>query len=307
MVKKTKDPADYVFDGRAMHGCYLMEDGSVGYIQDADFDIEEFIEDDDDWEEYDETGETPKSLYLNGREPIGNICIDMYIGMDDFLQGDCFLYYNGETMRDWCQRNGEYCPVEELPYEVWEALENDDTEAMGRFCKKYPGLMKNFGETTSDGEKPTEKAAKKRSKKTSPVSDVPILHPYYEPIRPLSYYEQGLKVCPNCGDDIFTYRDDVDVKICRTCGCAYSTRNEKIYPEYWDHEKFNKYREENEKDRKWWFEKSKDYKMWDGTAWSPENFDRLRYGGLFNFENPKDRSRILNFSLKRKNGKNKRK
>jgi len=306
VARNSNNPADFVFDGCALHGCYLMEDGSVGYIQDPEFDIEEFI-DDDDWDEYEEMGETPRSLYLNGREPIGNICIDMYTGMGDFLQGDCFVYYDGETLRDWCARNGEYCPVKKLPEEVWKALENDDADSMGRFCKKYPDLMKNFGETVPDDVKPAKKTARKSSKKAPPVSDVPILHPNFEKITPLSYWSYDIRVCPSCGDDKSTYRSDVDVKICRNCGCAYSTRDEKIYPEYWDHDIFEAYREKHEKERERWFESSKDYKMFGNDAWSPENFDRLRYGGLFNFENPKDRSRILNFSLKRKNGKNNRK
>ena len=86
------------------HGCYLFDDGTFGYIGDPEFDPEDFLED----------GETEDDLIRDGRRPIGNIYIDRWTKDGEFIQGGCFLYYEGETMKDYCDRNGEPHPVREF-------------------------------------------------------------------------------------------------------------------------------------------------------------------------------------------------
>ena len=50
LFNKKEDPADYVFRrGHISGGCYLFDDGTFGTIADPEFDITEFLEDDD-WE-----------------------------------------------------------------------------------------------------------------------------------------------------------------------------------------------------------------------------------------------------------------
>lgn len=129
-VRKT-DPADYVFRaGYSPHGCYLFEDGTFGYIGDPEFDPEEFLE--EDMEESD--------LYLNGRRPIGNLYIDRWTKDGEFIQGGCFIYYEGERMRDYCDRNGEPHPVREIPEEVIEMFESGDFSNLKMLQKKVPEL-----------------------------------------------------------------------------------------------------------------------------------------------------------------------
>ena len=297
MPKKTKNPADYVFiEGGIIHGTYLFEDGSVGYIANPEFDPTDYYEDED-WEDYDpmETDEVPPHLYQDGKKPIGNIYIDRYIAFGDngFQQGGCFWYYEGETLRDYCERNGEPLPVKELPDEVYDALENDDLNAFRKYVRVYPEL-KSFLDDV-----PEPKTKKKQNR----GSDVPVLNPRFVPIKPLSeddYWYNDLKICPNCGSDLFQWMGDTDVKICSECGCAYSTSRAEVYQEYWDHQKFDEYRMEKEKERQNWFKNGANYAVFGGEAYSPENFDRLRYGALFDYKKPKDRSRILNFNFRRK-------
>ena len=38
-------------------------------------------------------------------------------------RGGCFLYFEGETLRDYCDRNGEAYPVRNIPGEVIDAFE----------------------------------------------------------------------------------------------------------------------------------------------------------------------------------------
>jgi hypothetical protein len=142
MARRYNDPADYVFDPNySIGGCYLFDDGTVGCIGDPDFEIDEdYFEDEDEYEYYDKTGRVPQRLWENGREPIGNIYIDRYGGIGDFLQGDCFWYYEGETLRDWCIRNGYPLPVLEVPEEVYEALEDGNVSALREYARDIPEL-----------------------------------------------------------------------------------------------------------------------------------------------------------------------
>ncbi len=129
--KKREDPADYVFRrGYSPHGCFLFEDGTFGYIGDPEFDMEDFLDDD----------QEPEDLWLDGKEPIGNIYIDRWDADGEFYQGGCFLYYEGETLRDYCDRNGEPYPVRRIPEEVIEMFESGDFSQIKRWRKEVPEL-----------------------------------------------------------------------------------------------------------------------------------------------------------------------
>ena len=105
-----KGPADFVFrKGYSSQGSYLFSDGTFGFIGDPDFDASEFIDDPDyDILEFDDREEYEAYLRkeFGGKLPIGNMYIDRWTPEGKFIQGDCFLYYEGETIRDWCDRNG---------------------------------------------------------------------------------------------------------------------------------------------------------------------------------------------------------
>ena len=297
--KKTDDPADEVFrPGYRNGGTFLFDDGSIGYIADPEFDITEYYEDDD-WDDYDpmETDEVPPRLYLDGKKPIGNIYIDRYtsFGSDGFQQGGCFWYYEGETYRDYCDRNGEPCPVKRIPDEIYEAFEADDLETIKGYCKQFPELKALIEDVPAPKKKPEPKK-----------SDVNILNPRFVPIKPLSeddYWFDDLEICPNCGSDRFRRLEGSEVRICTECGCAFVNSwksGQRIDYDKWDHEIFNRYREAREQERSRWFKKGSNYAVFGGEAYSPENFDRMRYGALFDYDNPKDRSKILNFNFRRK-------
>lgn len=155
--KPKEDPADYVFrSDRSPGGSFLFDDGTFGTIADPEFDITEFL-DGDDWE----TQEFIESYYygmldreqeadaerllrekFGGKIPIGNIYIDRWDVDGEFWQGGCFLYYEGETLRDYCYRNGEPYPVRRIPEEVINALESKDYAALKKYRKAVPELKK---------------------------------------------------------------------------------------------------------------------------------------------------------------------
>lgn len=58
----------------------------------------------------------------------------------EFYQGGCFLYYEGETMRDYCDRNGEPYPVRETLEEVIEMFESGDFSNLKKLQKEVPEL-----------------------------------------------------------------------------------------------------------------------------------------------------------------------
>ena len=129
--KKREDPADYVFDSRySPHGSFLFEDGTFGYIGDPEFDPDDILDEDEPYEK----------LFLNGKEPIGNIYIDRWDVNGEFYQGGCFLYYEGETLRDYCDRNGEPYPVRRIPGEVIEMFESGDFSEIKKWRKEVPEL-----------------------------------------------------------------------------------------------------------------------------------------------------------------------
>ena len=155
--KPKEDPADYVFrSDRSPGGSFLFDDGTFGYIADPEFDIREFLEEDD-WETADfiedyyygmlkgeQKAEAEGMIRerFGGKIPIGNLYIDRWDTDGEFYQGGCFLYFEGETLRDYCDRNGEPYPVREVPDEVIEAFESGDYEALKKFRKEVPELKK---------------------------------------------------------------------------------------------------------------------------------------------------------------------
>jgi len=153
--KKKGDPADYVFRrGHIPGGYYLFDDGTFGTIADPEFDITEFL-DEDDWEtrefienyyygmldgERKEEAERLIRERFGGKIPIGNIYIDRWDIDGAFWQGGCFLYYEGETLRDHCYRNGEPYPVREIPEEVIEMFESGDFSMLKKLRRTVPEL-----------------------------------------------------------------------------------------------------------------------------------------------------------------------
>ena len=55
-------------------------------------------------------------------------------------QRGCFLYYEGETMRDYCDRNGEPYPVREIPEEIIKMFESGDFSNLKKLQRKVPEL-----------------------------------------------------------------------------------------------------------------------------------------------------------------------
>ena len=79
-----------------------FSDGSYGYVcDDSNYDPDDFLEDD----------ESEEDLIFEGKRPLGAMYFDRWDKNGEFHQGGCFLYYEGETVKDWCDRNGEPYPV----------------------------------------------------------------------------------------------------------------------------------------------------------------------------------------------------
>ena len=118
-------------EGYSPNGNFLFSDGTYGYIgEDSNYDPEDFLEEE----------ETEDDLVRDGRRPIGAIYFDRWTKDGEFIQGGCFLYYDGETMKDWCDRNGEPYPVREIPEEVIELFEAGDLEGLKKWWKEVPEL-----------------------------------------------------------------------------------------------------------------------------------------------------------------------
>ncbi|WP_400233416.1 hypothetical protein [Methanomethylophilus alvi] len=122
----------------------MFDDGTFRYIGDPEFDIRELLENDD-WGTADfikdyycgilkgepkEEAERMIRERFDGKILIGNIYIERWDINGEFYQGGCFLYFEGENLRDYCYRNGEPYPVREVPDEVIDAFEAGDYEAL---------------------------------------------------------------------------------------------------------------------------------------------------------------------------------
>jgi len=79
---------------------------------------------------------------------ISAVCYDATGGFEPnafFDNGGEFLFWADETVKNYCDRNlGGWLPVIELPYEIWEAFEDEDIVEFNRIAEKYPE-MKSFG------------------------------------------------------------------------------------------------------------------------------------------------------------------
>ena len=108
-------PYMLVFEGgRYLSGSYRFSDGTYGYVcNDSNYDPEDFLEDD----------ESEEDLIFEGKRPLGSMYFDRWDKNGEFYQGGCFLYYEGETVKDWCDRNGEPYPVKVVRDKVVEKSE----------------------------------------------------------------------------------------------------------------------------------------------------------------------------------------
>lgn len=152
--KKRNDPKDFVFtkEMQLPEGSYLFEDGSFGYIGDPEFDIMEFIDTDDAdvYELIDDyahgmlddesVAEDVIRSFFDGMLPLGNLYIDRWYPNGEFRQGGCFIYYEGETLKDYCDRNDECYPVKEIPWEVIDMFETRDFSQLEELSKIVPEL-----------------------------------------------------------------------------------------------------------------------------------------------------------------------
>ena len=105
-----------------------VEDEIIGYIGDPKFDPDDILDE----------GESYENLFLNGKEPIGNIYIDRWDLNREFYQGGCFPYYEGKTLRDYCDRNGEPYPVRRIPDEVIDMFESGNFTQLKKLGKEVP-------------------------------------------------------------------------------------------------------------------------------------------------------------------------
>lgn len=108
-MNASKGPAGMVLDGESSpEGAYLFDDGTIGYISEPEFCIDDYLDE----------GEEPEDLETDGMMPIGNIFIDRW-RPGETIEGGCFLYYKGETLADYCGRNGEPLPMRRIPEEAY--------------------------------------------------------------------------------------------------------------------------------------------------------------------------------------------
>ena len=120
------------------------------------------------------------------------------------------------------------------------------------------------------------------------------------------WYDEGLgPSCPNCGAyDQVRGLGQYGLYGCQKCGCVFDRDREQILWDQWDHGMFDKYRKATEDERKRTY---RDGRMPLGVTESghraymtPEVFDSEHYSQLVDYDNPKDRKRILSFSRRRR-------
>lgn len=129
---RKKGLADMELNGYdSPEGTYLFDDGTIGRIGEPDFDIDDYLDD----------GEDPDDLEVRGREPVGNIYIDRW-KPGRFYEGGLYLYYKGETLRDYCERNGEPLPMRRLPDDVYDLIEDGEWDELKRYCDEVPELKR---------------------------------------------------------------------------------------------------------------------------------------------------------------------
>ena len=112
-------------------GTYLFDDGTIGRIGEPDFDIDDYLDD----------GEDPDDLEVRGMEPVGNIYIDRW-KPGRFYDGGLYLYYKGETLRDYCERNGEPLPMRRLPDDVYYLIRDGEWDQLKGYYDEVPELKR---------------------------------------------------------------------------------------------------------------------------------------------------------------------
>ncbi len=75
-----------------------------------------------------------------GKLSIGSIYINKWYPDGTTYDGGSYVYYKGETLREWRNRNGGHLPKMEAPDEAVEMLDNEGWEGLEKFFDKIPGL-----------------------------------------------------------------------------------------------------------------------------------------------------------------------
>ena len=135
-----KRPVDELMDDRRWKGTFLFDDGTIGYIMDmvGGYEPTDFLDDPDyvDVNDHSVKEVIDDVLYIDGKRVLGSLYIDRYDLNGEFYQGDAFVYYAGETVKDYCDRNGEPYPIKELPDFLYELCENDEFDKVRRYLEK---------------------------------------------------------------------------------------------------------------------------------------------------------------------------
>lgn len=96
----VKSPADSILGVNDMFGTYLMDDGSIGVMQDYDECDEEY-----------------------GDEYVGEAFIDCWYRDGTNEEGGCYAFMENQSVRDWCELNEYPIPVREISSDFSKALE----------------------------------------------------------------------------------------------------------------------------------------------------------------------------------------
>jgi len=125
-----------------------------------------------------------------------------------------------------------------------------------------------------------------------------------EKFMPSEFFDtDGDIFCPNCMSynwSRISGRSADTVVQCSDCGCRFLPWKGEVLTDDWDHAVFDRYRIKTENERDSIFSQRGWVLAEGGRAYYPENMDSSRYNLLVNYENPKDRSRILSFCRRRR-------
>lgn len=101
---------------QAWEGVYLSSAGLMRVTDDVNHEDEDFLG----------PGEDLSTLERDGRMPAGSAYVDYIVGSDgraEMTDGPCYLYYPGQTLREWCEFNDLPVPCVPLPTEAWDEAE----------------------------------------------------------------------------------------------------------------------------------------------------------------------------------------
>ena len=124
---EKKRPVDELMDDRSWEGTYLFDDGTIGVITDSS-QYNPY--------EYDDGDIIDDELYIDSKHALGCLYIDRYDLKGEFYQGDVFLYYEGETLKDYCDRNAEPYPIKEVPDFLYQYCEDGEFDKVRRYLGK---------------------------------------------------------------------------------------------------------------------------------------------------------------------------